>query len=109
MNCQKCGNEIQENQKFCTNCGAEINKVEEKQQNSLEQPSEKQVNNFKKKPILITFAIIFAFCIIGIFAFMLPSKDISTYMSIVPIEQTEIKNMTDEQIMKINQTNSLIN
>lgn len=98
MNCQKCGNEINENQKFCTNCGAEINRVEEKQQNSLEQPSEKQVNNFKKKLILIILAIVFVICIIGIFAFTLPRADITT---IVPIEQTEIKNMTERQALDL--------
>ncbi len=102
MNCPNCGNEINENQKFCTNCGAEINGIEEKLQNSSEIPSEKQTNNIlKKKPILITFAIIFAFCIIGIFAFTLPKADISTYMSVVPIEQTEIKNMTERQALDI--------
>ncbi len=25
MNCPKCGSELSENQKFCTNCGAKIN------------------------------------------------------------------------------------
>ena len=55
MNCPNCGNDVNENQKFCSNCGININKrIPEK-------------NNLNKKQILLmlmSFAVVIASIII---------------------------------------------
>ncbi len=67
MKCQNCGNEITDNQKFCSNCGYKVNSEtlntaiqNNSCQNNIQQPVVNQPSTFTKiVTIAITIAIIF--------------------------------------------------
>lgn len=55
MICKKCGNEVKEGEKFCSNCGKSVNHIEK----------DKNSNNFNKKIIFVVLGIIVIVAIIG--------------------------------------------
>lgn len=93
MNCQNCGNEIEENQKFCTNCGANI-KVNE---------TKNKIFSFfsnKRNIAIISVFIILALGLTG-FCFYLNIGSKGNYKSIVPIEQSKIQGTSTTELLNI--------
>ena len=66
MHCPNCGNELNENQKFCSKCGAKISNA--KSQTETDEIT-KKYNTLNKKQIFITLFTIFIFCVIAILCF----------------------------------------
>ena len=63
MNCPKCGSEISENQKFCSNCGANLENLEENTtENFTEEKSNMDIKQFFKKNLVV----IISACVIGL-------------------------------------------
>ncbi len=98
MYCPNCGNEIKENQKFCTVCGMSLDE-------------NKTVKN-KKILILSIVGAILIIISIGTFLFIQNNKLSSgdTYKSIVPIEQMQIDKMSTKGLLNtaIEQDNDLM-
>lgn len=65
MFCSKCGNEIKEGERFCSNCGKSVNNIEEK----------KNSNNFNKKITFAVLGIIVIVVIIGTVIFISNRKN----------------------------------
>ena len=83
MNCQNGGKEIEENQKFCTNCGAKVSNVEDTKEETS-QKINKMKNIIKLKPFIISsvFALIVFVCILSTVDFNNIKKEISVFKSV---------------------------
>ena len=81
MNCPNCGNEITENQKFCTNCGAKVSNVEDTKEETS-QKINKMKNIIKSKTFIISyiFALIVFVCILSTVNNI--KKEISVFKSV---------------------------
>ncbi len=91
MNCKKCGSNIEENQNFCTNCGANLKNC----------CFTKKMN--KKYIFVIAISIILLFVLLG---FILQKKNLEditqgTYKSITPIETAQIENLSTTELLNI--------
>lgn len=119
MNCPKCGNELSENQKFCTQCGTEITDTE------ITKYDENLHCFVKSKSFIISAIVLLVFILISVSAFAcnkiynnmkhdihveLPNStaDYSEYKSIKSIYY-EISNMTPREALEniIQQENDL--
>lgn len=87
MKCKKCGNEIEEGNSFCTNCGTEINK-------KSKEPIKIKLSTF----IVLILLIIVLFCII---LFILKTKNNA--------DTTINGNSSNEQINTLNTNNEVDN
>ena len=124
MNCPNCGNDVNENQKFCSKCGTEIAEVEII--HDIETLQGKTLHAFvKSKSFIISAIVLFVFVLISISAFAcnkiynnikndihveLPSstENYSKYKSIKS-SYYEISNMTARETLEniIQQENDL--
>ena len=114
MYCKECGNEIQEDSKFCSNCGTQIVSESSKNENESEIQDKKAIRGF------IIAAIVVSFIVLSIKAF-----DVATGMEIsdafqlvfsnkatpsdINVEYTIIPSgLTDASVMAVFQANEKI-
>lgn len=110
MYCEKCGNEIKDNEQFCEKCGTKVNKILKTREDEMQNNAEK--NNTKKPKIKIKlwYIIIIILVILAIYiAFIFCTNDknkISTAFDFFNKEQN-IKTTEKEKKIKYNNTSDL--
>ena len=97
MNCKKCGNEINENSSFCTNCGERVEREEEntiiRNGNGIVSVS----NNKNMGPLFIVVVVLMLLIIVGLVIFIVYKSVRETN---VTIEGNKSSNVNEE--IKIN-------
>ena len=83
MNCPKCGNEINENQKFCSNCGIKLDEIENQDEITTESIEKNRFtkhglsNSTKKIIVAITCMVLVILLTFGIIQYKQYKKDIA--------------------------------
>ena len=100
MNCPSCGKEIDDNQKFCTNCGAKLTPIQETREEAKQNTSQpnneiKDSNVVKSKKIIILSTV----GLLLIITAMVSGLFMYSNTAIPPMSTIEIENLTARQAL----------
>ncbi len=101
IKCPNCGKEINVNQKFCTNCGAELCQKEQAPEVSKEtlQTNNKIKDIVKSKPFVISLSLFVVLIVAAISSFAYITYNNNLASLIVPVEQSQIKQMNSTEML----------